>query len=141
MEASRLSDNSTSVLIRIHVDAPYGDLVRTSTKFWNTGGFSFNVSLFGGAQFKDTSLESLVTGGVAFATPVAAWCVSLETQTPLNYLFRFGSPAAPSNAQFTLASEADKEWLKWSPKIPMTSPDTAADSQPKDRILKEIIKP
>lgn len=125
VEASHLSEDSTSVLIRIHLDAPYGDLVRTSSKFWNTGGFSFNVSLFGGAQFKDTSLESLVTGGVAFATPDTG---------PL-------APAAPSNAQFTLASEADKEWLKWSPKIPMTSPDTAADSQPKDRILKEIIKP
>lgn len=125
VEASRLSDDSTSVLIRIHLDAPYGDLVRTSTKFWNTGGFSFNVSLFGGAQFKDTSLESLVTGGVAFATPDTG---------PL-------APAAPNNAQFTLASEADKEWLKWNPRIPMTSPDTASDSQPKDQILKELIKP
>ena len=57
VEASRLSVDSTSVLVRIHVDAPYGDLVRTSTKFWNTGGFSFKVSLFGGAQLKDTSLE------------------------------------------------------------------------------------
>jgi paraquat-inducible protein B len=57
VEASRLSADSTSVLIRIHVDAPYGDLARTSTKFWNTGGFSFKVSLFGGAQLKDTSLE------------------------------------------------------------------------------------
>ena len=69
VEASRLSDDSTLVLIRIHIDAPYADLVRTSSKFWNTGGFSFKVSLFGGAELKDTSLESLVTGGVAFATP------------------------------------------------------------------------
>jgi paraquat-inducible protein B len=125
VEASRLSGDSTSVLIRIHVDAPYGDLVRTSTKFWNTGGFSFKVSLFGGAQLKDTSLESLVTGGVAFATP---------DNGPL-------APVAPSNAQFALASEPDKEWLKWSPKIPVESPETAAQSQSKDGILNELIKP
>jgi lipooligosaccharide transport system permease protein len=36
-------------------------------------------------------LPAAVLLGVAFATPVAAWCVTLKTQTPLNYLFRFGS--------------------------------------------------
>jgi lipooligosaccharide transport system permease protein len=29
--------------------------------------------------------------GVAFATPSAAWAVTLETQTPMNYVFRFGA--------------------------------------------------
>jgi paraquat-inducible protein B len=125
VEASRLSEDSTSVLVRIHVDAPYGDLVRASTRFWNTGGFSFKASLLGGAELKDTSLESLVTGGVAFATPDAA---------PL-------APPAPSGTRFDLASEADKEWLKWSPKIPIVSPDTADVSQPKGGILKDFIKP
>src|ERR1017187_5610679 len=66
VEASRLSEDSTEVLVRIHLEAPFVDLVRTNTRFWNTGGFSFKVSLFG-AELKDTSLESLVTGGVAFA--------------------------------------------------------------------------
>jgi len=28
--------------------------------------------------------------GVAFATPSAAWAVTLENQTPMNYVFRFG---------------------------------------------------
>ena len=46
VEASRLSDDSTAVLIRMHIDAPYVDLVRTNSRFWNTGGFSFKVSLF-----------------------------------------------------------------------------------------------
>jgi paraquat-inducible protein B len=124
VEASRLSEDSTSVLIRIHLDAPYGDLVRTSTKFWNTGGFNFKVSLFGGAQLKDTSLESLVTGGVAFATP---------DTPPL-------APPAPADTQFGLASEPDKEWLKWSPKIPIKSPDAVIQSQPKNGILNQLIK-
>ena len=125
VEASRLSQDSTSVLIRIHVDAPYGDLVRTSTRFWNTGGFSFKVSLFGGAELKDTSLESLVTGGIAFATPDEGAL----------------APAAPAGAEFSLASEADKEWLKWTPKIPIKSPETAMEKQSKGGLLNELAKP
>jgi paraquat-inducible protein B len=107
VEASRLSDDSTSVLIRIHIEEPFKDLVRTSTRFWNTGGFSFKVNLFG-AQLKDTSLESLVSGGVAFATPDAA---------PL-------AAAAEAGAQFSLASDPEKEWAKWAPKIPVQSLDS-----------------
>jgi paraquat-inducible protein B len=118
VEASRLSDDSTMVLIRIHLEAPYVDLVRINSKFWNTGGFSFKVSLFGGAVLKDTSLESLVTGGVAFATP---------DDSAL-------APAAPNEAEFTLASEPDKDWLKWAPKIPIKSPE-ATESRPKNGIL------
>jgi len=124
VEASRLSADSTSVLIRIHLDAPYGDLVRTSTRFWNTGGFSFKISLFGGAQLKDTSLESLVTGGVAFATPDNGAL----------------APAAPGDSQFALASEPEKDWLKWAPKIQIKSPDAVAQSQSKKGILNELIK-
>jgi paraquat-inducible protein B len=125
VEASQLSDDSTAVLIRVHIEAPYVDLVRTNSKFWNAGGFSFKVSLFGGAQLKDTSLESLITGGVAFATPDTGAL----------------APAAPNDTQFTLASEPDKDWLKWSPKIPIKSPTPVAEPSPKAGILPELIKP
>jgi paraquat-inducible protein B len=123
VEASRLADDSTAVLIRIHLEAPYVDLVRTNSKFWNTGGFSFKASLFGGAELKDTSLESLVTGGVAFATPDD------------------GAPAAPNDTRFILAPQADKDWLKWSPKIPIKSPEAAAESRSKNGILNGLIRP
>lgn len=122
VEASRLSGDSTQVLIRVHIDAPYADLVRTSTRFWNTGGFSFKVSLFGGAELKDTSLESLVTGGVAFATP--------DVQ-PL-------APAAAAGAVFPLASEPDKAWLTWAPKIPIKSPEASLDAPPKGGFLGQL---
>lgn len=124
VETSSLSDDSTAVLIRIHLEAPYVDLVRTNTRFWNTGGFSFKVSLFGGAELKDTSLESLVTGGVAFATP---------DDGPL-------APAAPNDARFTLASESNKDWLKWSPKIPIKSAEAGVESRSQPRMLNELIK-
>jgi paraquat-inducible protein B len=124
VEASGLSADSTAVLIRIHLEAPFVDLVRTNSRFWNTGGFSFKVSLFG-ATLKDTSLESLVTGGVAFATPDAG---------PL-------APAAPDGTQFGLSSEPDKEWLKWSPKIAIKSTENTVESPDRSGLLPALLKP
>jgi paraquat-inducible protein B len=123
VEASRFTDDSTGVLIRIHLEAPYVNLVRTNTKFWNSGGFTFKVSLFG-AQLKDTSLESLITGGVAFATPDAE---------PL-------APAAEADTHFVLAAEADKEWMKWAPKIPVKSPETTVEKPASAGLLPSLIK-
>jgi len=125
VEASHLSDDSTVVLIRIHLEEPYVDLVRTNSQFWNAGGFSLKISLFGGAVLKNTSLESLIAGGVAFATPDGG---------PL-------APAAPNDAQFTLAPEPDKDWLKWSPKIPIKSTDSDPESRARKGILSELINP
>lgn len=124
VEASHLAPDGTAVLVRIHLEGPYVDLVRTSTKFWNAGGFSFNVSLFGGAQLKNTSLESLVTGGVAFATPDTGEL----------------APAALPDAEFGVAAEPDKDWLKWAPKIPVKFSEAGAEAKPKGEILKELIK-
>ena len=36
-------------------------------------------------------LPAAVLLGVAFAAPTAAWAVTLRSQTPMNYVFRFGS--------------------------------------------------
>ncbi|HXN36082.1 MAG TPA: MlaD family protein [Opitutaceae bacterium] len=124
VEASRLSADSTSVLVRIHLEAPYVNLVRTNTRFWNTGGFSFKMNLFG-AELKDTSLESLISGGVAFATP---------DTLPL-------APAAADGTQFGLASEPDKEWLKWSPKIPVASPESADAPSGKSGMIPALLRP
>lgn len=104
VETSRLADDSASVLVRIHLEAPYVDLVRTNTRFWNAGGFSFKVGLLG-AELKNTSLESLVTGGVSFATPDAPAL----------------APLAADGTVFKLSTEPDKDWLKWEPKIPLRS--------------------
>jgi paraquat-inducible protein B len=123
VEASRLSDDATRVLVRIHIDAPYSDLVRTNTRFWNSGGFTFKLNLFG-AQVKDTSLESLIQGGVAFATPDTG---------PL-------APAAGANAHFDLAAEAAPEWLKWAPKIPIQSSDTVVQKASGSPLLPALMK-
>lgn len=123
VEASRLSDDSTAVLVRIHIEPQYVDLVRTTTKFWNAGGFSFKLSLLG-AEVKDSSLESLISGGVGFSTP---------DKEPL------GPPAAP-NTQFELAQEAEKDWLKWTPKIPIQAQETSPQKSKGGTLLQKVIK-
>lgn len=112
VETSRLADDATAVLIRIHVESPYADLIRTNTRFWNAGGFSFKVGLLG-AELKNTSLESMLSGGVAFATPGGEG-PSL-------------SPPAEEGAVFQLAAEAEKDWLKWAPKIPLSAPEVVSE--------------
>ncbi len=52
------------------VYAPYDRLVSSSTRFWDTSGFSFS---FGpnGAEIDYSSIASLIAGGVAFGTLVS----------------------------------------------------------------------
>ncbi len=123
VEASRLAPDSTAVLVRIHLDDPYGDLVRTNTRFWNAGGFNIKISLLG-AEVKDSSLESLISGGIGFATPDGPNL----------------APAAKDGDQFDLAKEADKEWLKWEPKIPVKTDETAPSAPPKSSMLPEVLE-
>ena len=111
VETSRLDTDAASVLVRIRIKTSYVNLVRTNTRFWNAGGVSFKMSLLG-AEVKSTSLESLFTGGVAFATP--------DTGRELQ-------PVAPDGTLFTLHAEMDKEWLKWAPRINIAPPDEAPD--------------
>jgi paraquat-inducible protein B len=123
VEASRLAPDATGVLVRIHLDEPYGDLVRANTRFWNAGGFNIKISLLG-AEIKDSSLESLISGGIGFATPDGPNL----------------APAAENGAQFDLAPAAEKEWLKWAPKIPVKTDESVPTSPPKSSILPEVLE-
>jgi paraquat-inducible protein B len=123
VEATRLSGDSTSVLVRIHVEEPYVDLVRTGTRFWNAGGFNLKLGLFG-AQFSDTSLESLIAGGVAFATPDGDG---------------IGTPA-PDGALFQLSPDPDKAWLRWAPQIQIEAPEVITKAPELAKVLPALIK-
>jgi len=101
VEAHRLTPNADGVLVRIRIRSPYDHLVRADTRFWNSGGVSVKISLLG-AEIRSNSLESLFSGGVAFATPDGA-----------------GAGPAAEGTEFALADEVDKDWLKWKPKIPI----------------------
>jgi paraquat-inducible protein B len=101
VEAHRLTPEADGVLVRIRIRKPYDQLIRPDTRFWNSGGVSVKVGLLG-AEIRSNSLESLVSGGISFATP--------DTSS--------GEPVS-EGTEFVIADEVDKEWLKWKPKIPI----------------------
>jgi paraquat-inducible protein B len=120
VETSRLADDASEVLIRIRVYTPYIDLVRENSRFWNAGGVDFKVSVFG-AELKSTSLQSIFTGGVEFATPDE------------NGL----APTAAADARFQLHEGPEKAWLKWRPRIPIQP----MDSEPTPRSARSATMP
>jgi paraquat-inducible protein B len=101
VEDHRLSDDSTQVEITLRIFEPYDRLVRSDTKFWNSGGISMKLGLLGG-RVESNSLESLMAGGVSFATPDVV------------------AEAAAEGAVFELHDDPEKSWLKWAPKIPLS---------------------
>ncbi|CAI8761714.1 paraquat-inducible protein B [Pseudomonas sp. IT-196MI5] len=96
-----LGQTADRVLIHILIEPKYAPLVRSGTRFWNTSGFDFDVGLFKGATVRTESLETMIQGGVAFATPDGE---------------RMGGPAQPEQT-FALFDKFEEEWLGWAPKI------------------------
>jgi len=96
-----LGQTADRVLVHILIEPKYAPLVRSGTRFWNTSGFGFDFGLFKGATVRTESLETLIQGGIAFATPDGE---------------RMGSPARPEQT-FPLFDKFEDEWLTWAPKI------------------------
>jgi paraquat-inducible protein B len=124
VETSWLSKDATRVLARARIDKPYVDLVRTDSVFWNAGGLSMKVGLLG-AELKSSSVESLFSGGVAFATPEPKSGESL-------------APVAEEGYRFKLKDESKDEWKEWAPVIPINSPHASPDTTP-DSPLEQMI--
>mgnify|MGYP000220365452 CR=1 FL=1 len=64
----RLLPKKGKVEIRIFINAPHNELIRTSTKFWNVSGIGVEIGA-NGVVAKMETLSSLVSGGLAFNTP------------------------------------------------------------------------
>ncbi len=120
VEAARLADDATGVVVRIRVQRPYTDLVRATTRFWNAGGAALQFSLFGGSAQKK-SLQSIITGAIGFATP----------EEP--------AAAAADGAQFPLAKDPEDEWLKWHPAIPIKASDTMPEKPAPSKVVPGLL--
>ncbi len=121
VETSRLSEDAGSVLVRIRVQTPYVDLIRSNTQFWNAGGVPIKISLFGGGS-QSSSIDSMLNGAVAFATPD-------------DY-----GPPAQEGTRFRLAPEAEKDWLKWRPRIAIQAVDESPEPSPKKQAVSALVK-
>ena len=95
----RLSDDATNVVIHARIREPYAALVRGNSKFWNAGGINIHIGLFSGANISAESAQTLISGGIAFATPP-------------DY-----QDAVTNGAVFILNEKLKAEWEEWSPAI------------------------
>lgn len=98
-----LANDATRTLIHINIEPRYAGLVTSNSKFWNSSGIAFKFGLFSGATIRSKPIESLLEGGIAFATP--------EPVGENNTL--------KGNTTFTLHPSVEPEWLTWAPQIPL----------------------
>jgi len=63
-----LSEDQSTVELKVFIEPTYAKLVRKHTRFWNASGISIDANL-SGVKVRSESLASIVAGGIAFATP------------------------------------------------------------------------
>jgi paraquat-inducible protein B len=66
-----LADDNQSLDIQVFVQAPHDRLVQDDSRFWNASGFRVAMSA-SGVQVETESVQSLLSGGIAFDTPMSA---------------------------------------------------------------------
>jgi paraquat-inducible protein B len=102
VESIQLDSYADGVQLKIFIQHPFEPLVRTNSQFWIVSGLDVKGGILTGVQMKLDSLRSLISGGVTFNSPED----------------KIGEPAK-DGAQYGLYDEPKKEWLDWSPKIPL----------------------
>lgn len=93
-----LVPDQRAVDVSVFVQAPYADLVRTNSRFWNASGVDLRTTA-SGVELEVASLQSLLLGGIEFDTPpssAASEVAPPDTRFPL-----FDSRGAVAQAQFT----------------------------------------
>lgn len=71
-----LDANAKSIYIHAFVRAPYDQLVRGNSRFWNVSGLDVSIGA-DGIEIKTPSVQTLMFGGVSFETPT-----TLEAANP-----------------------------------------------------------
>ncbi|OED44292.1 hypothetical protein ACH42_07925 [Endozoicomonas sp. (ex Bugula neritina AB1)] len=97
----RLADPASQVLVFINIEERYRQLVTEDSRFWNASGIDVKFGLFSGAEIRTESVEALLAGGIAFATP------------------EVGEPVA-AGSRFLMAKEVQPQWLQWAPAISLS---------------------
>ena len=100
-----LAPTAQNVWIHIAIEPKYTPLVYRGTRFWNASGINLSGGLFSGISLETESFESLVTGGIAMATPEGE-----DKGTP-----------AQNGDHFILAARVEEGWMAWAPEIMLMS--------------------
>lgn len=68
VESSEFRPSEKEMHYTLYIDSPYNELVTSTTRFWSTSGVSLRLDSQG-LQVDVGSLESVLSGGVAFGIP------------------------------------------------------------------------
>jgi paraquat-inducible protein B len=93
-----LVDDARAIDVNIFVNAPYDDLVRTNSRFWNASGINVAAGA-GGLMLEVGSVQSILVGGIEFDTPPSS--VLTEVAPADTHFSLFDSRNAVTQAQFT----------------------------------------
>jgi paraquat-inducible protein B len=93
-----LSRDGRTVHIQINIENRNAKLIHANSVFWRKAGIQAKFGLFH-SEIKVNSMDSIINGGVEFATPDAS------------------GPVAKSDQIFLLNSSAPKDVEKWNPKL------------------------
>lgn len=86
-----LGDFADRVLLTIGIDKKFGYLVRDNSVFWNVSGVDFSLG-FAGATVKAGTMDSILKGGIEFASPDDEPLGKIATETQSFTLHREGLP-------------------------------------------------
>lgn len=98
----RLSPTAQEVWLTANIEPAFTKLIYSGTKFWNASGIKVSGGVLSTMTVRTESVEALLAGGVALATPEGA---------------EMGVLAAPGN-HFALVDKAEDSWLQWQPQLP-----------------------
>lgn len=116
-----LSSDATSVEVSAYIEPAFAPLVRTNTRFWQVSGIDMKLALTEGLSLRMESLRTLISGGIALATP----------NDP--------GPPVTTGHVFLLRDRYEDDWLEWRPAIPIGSsllPEGAIMPEPLRAVLR-----
>ena len=94
-----LAADGRSVTIHATVEDRYAPLVRSNSRFWQVDGLGVDFGILRGLSVTTGSLETIVAGEIAFATPTRA-----------------GSTVEDGKL-FIVEARPEESWLEWSPDL------------------------
>lgn len=97
-----LSEERNHFALEAGIQDRYAHLVRKESRFWNEGGIDVKGSL-PGVKIRAESLETIIKGGISFAT-------SPTTGT---------EETIPQDTVFILHDQPEKAWLEWAADLPV----------------------
>ncbi len=104
LEAPELSFDGRRVVVNAFIESPYDRRITSSTRFWDTSGFSVTFGA-GGVSLDVNSLASLIEGGIAFDTVVSGG-------DPINDGHRFDIFFDEQSARDSLFTDPNAEVLE-----------------------------